>query len=284
VLEEKPFQFTVLLRGSDQVNQIKLKNNLDLDQEPRLLTDVEVKALTGASPGSCGPVGLKTLVYADHNLSEYMSMVVGANKDGFHLRGVSPKRDFKVEAYFDLALATEGAPSPDGKGKLKSIRGIEVGHIFYLGQKYSSAMKASFLNQQGKACFFEMGCYGIGVGRTMQAAVEQSHDEDGIVWPKSLAPFDVHITLLDKTDEINDYVSKFSSEAEKSGLSVFVDDRKERPGVKFKDADLMGFPVRIVIGKRGFNSGSIEIFNRKSKEKFEETLETALTKVKDILC
>lgn len=281
---EKEFQFTVVLRGSDQVNLVKIKNNLCLDGEPRLLTDAEVEALTGASPGSCGPVGLKTPVYADHNLEEYKSMVVGANKDGFHLKGVSPGRDFEIERFFDLTIAKEGASSPDGKGSLKSIRGIEVGHIFYLGQKYSASMKASFLNQQGKACFFEMGCYGIGVGRTMQAAVEQSHDEDGIVWPRSITPFDIHVSLLDKTDEINTYVAKFSKEAEARGLSVFVDDRKERPGVKFKDADLLGFPVRIVIGKRGFNSDSIEVFDRRTKEKTEVSLEAAFKKVEDILC
>ncbi len=282
--ESKVFQFTVLLRGSDQVNSIKLKNRLSLDDEPRMLTDTEVKALTGASPGSCGPVGLKTPIYADHNLRDYKSMVVGANKDGFHLKGVSPERDFKIESFFDLALAREGAPSPDGKGTLKSIRGVEVGHIFYLGQKYSASMKASFLNQQGKACFFEMGCYGIGVGRTMQAAVEQSHDEDGIVWPKSIAPFDIHISLLDNTDEINSYVEDLSKKVEELGLTVFVDDRKERPGVKFKDADLLGFPVRLVIGKRGFTNGLIEVFNRKTKEKIESSLKEAVEKIKGILC
>lgn len=278
-LEDKEFDFAVLLRGSDQVNPIKLKNTLGLIEEPRLLIDKEVRSLTSADPGSCGPVGLSIEVFADHSLEEYQSMIVGANKDDFHLRGVKPGRDFKVSKFFDLTLATEGDPSPDSQGKLKSIRGIEVGHIFYLGTKYSEAMKAHFLDKNGKSKPFEMGCYGIGVGRTVQAAIEQSHDEDGIVWPRALAPYDVHICLLDENEEIEKFLAKTVEEVESHGLSVFVDNRKERPGVKFKDADLLGFPLRLTLGKRGFDQGVVDIMIRETKEKLDLKLEEVSSKI-----
>jgi prolyl-tRNA synthetase len=269
----KTVKFTVLLRGSDQVNAIKIKNHLGFSEEPRLLDDSEVLALTGAHPGSCGPVGVEGNVYMDQFLSAYKNMVVGANKDNFHLKGVCPERDFKVKEVFDLSLAQAGDPSPDENGKLQSIRGIEVGHIFYLGTKYSKSMKAQFLDAQGKAKPFEMGCYGLGVTRTLQAAIEQSHDENGIVWPKSLAPFDVHLCVLDSDDEMDSYLNKLISKLEEKGFSVFVDDRKERPGVKFKDADLMGFPVRVTLGGKGFKAGELDVVNRKTMEKIKAGLD-----------
>lgn len=278
----KLVKFTVLLRGCDQVNAVKIKNQLGFAAVPRMLTDQEVLELTGANPGSCGPVGVETNVYMDKFLQGYKSMVVGANKDGFHLKGVSPERDFKVKESFDLTLAQEGDVSPDGKGLLKSIRGIEVGHIFYLGTKYSKSMKAKFLDAKGKVQFFEMGCYGIGVSRTLQAAVEQSHDENGIVWPKTVSPFDVHVCLLDANDEIEAYMEELVKKIELSGLSVFLDNRKERPGVKFKDADLLGFPLRVTIGKRGFENGNIEVFVRRKNEKKECALESAAGSIKEL--
>ncbi len=277
----KLVKFTVLLRGCDQVNTIKIKNNLGFATEPRMLTDVEVKELVGASPGSCGPVGVETNIYMDQFLKDYKSMVVGANKDDFHLKGVSPGRDFQVKEIFDLTSAQEGDVSPDGKGALKSIRGVEVGHIFYLGTKYSKSMKAQFLDSKGKAQFFEMGCYGLGVSRTLQAAVEQSHDENGIIWPKALSPFDVHICLLDSNDEIDEYLSKTVKELESSGLTVFLDNRKERPGVKFKDADLLGFPVRLTIGAKGFAAGNVDICVRSKGEKTDCALADASKKIKE---
>ncbi len=278
----KLVKFTVLLRGGDQVNAVKIKNHLGFATEPRMLTDSEVQGLVGAKPGSCGPVGVSTNIYMDQFLKAYKNMVVGANKDDFHFKGVCPGRDFQVKEIFDLSLAQPGDPSPDGKGHLKSIRGIEVGHIFYLGTKYSKSMKAKFLDAQGRAQFFEMGCYGVGVSRTLQAAVEQSHDDNGIVWPKSLSPFDVHVCLLDTNAEMDAYLIELTKNLEASGLSVFVDNRKERPGVKFKDADLLGFPLRLTLGKRGFENGNIEIFVRGKNEKTEVKLDLSAEKIKEL--
>lgn len=278
----KLVKFTVLLRGSDQVNSTKIKNNLGFAAEPRMLEAAEVQEFVGASPGSCGPVGVEGNIYMDQFLESYKNMIVGANKDDFHLRGVCPERDFKVKEVFDLSSAKDGDPSPDGKGVLKSIRGVEVGHIFYLGTKYSKSMKAQFSDAKGKNQFFEMGCYGLGVTRTLQAAVEQSHDKDGIVWPKGLSPFDVHICTLDATDEMNDFLKETVKALEAEGLSVFLDDRGERPGVKFKDADLMGFPLRLTIGQKGFERGSIETFIRKTGEKSDVPIGEAVSRIKEI--
>ena len=281
-LKGKKFRIAVILRGCDQVNTIKIKNHIKLKDEPRPLSEEEVVELTGAKPGSCGPIGLKAAVHMDHNLIGYKNMTVGANKDGFHLSGVSPERDFKVTETFDLAKAAAGDPSPDGKGVLKSIRGVEVGHIFYLGQKYSQSMSAKFTDANGKAQNFEMGCYGLGVTRTLQSAVEQSHDKNGVVWPKALSPYDVHITLIDFDKDIMTYLEKLATDLNKMGLSVFIDDRNERPGVKFKDADLLGFPVRITLGKRGFDGGKTEIFVRKTGEKIEAALAESAEKTMEL--
>ncbi len=256
----------VLLRGSDEVNPVKLKNLLKLANPPLLLTDEEVKGVTGASPGSCGPVGLKIPIYMDSGVENLSNYVVGANKDGFHLRNVNHPRDFKVTAVHDLRLAKAGDRAPDG-GKLQAFRGIEVGHIFYLGTKYSKAMNANFLNAEGKLEPIEMGCYGIGISRTVQAAIEQCHDKDGIVWPISIAPFAVHICLLDPQDEkVASVANSIYEELHKRGIDCFMDDRDERPGVKFKDADLLGMPIRLNVGGRGVTAGEVEVVNRRTKE------------------
>lgn len=256
----------VLLRGSDEVNPIKLKNLLKLANPPLLLNDEEVKAVTGANPGSCGPVGLNIPVYMDSGVADLTNYVVGANKDGYHLRNVNHPRDFKVAGVHDLRLAKAGDRAPDG-GTLQAFRGIEVGHIFYLGTKYSKAMNANFLNAEGKLEPIEMGCYGIGISRTVQAAIEQCHDKDGIVWPISIAPFAVHICLLDPQDaKVSAVATSIYEDLQKLGVDCFMDDRDERPGVKFKDADLLGMPVRLNIGGRGVTAGEVEIVNRRTKE------------------
>lgn len=275
--KNKPFYFTVLLRGCDEVNLIKIKNSLGLKDEPRLLEENEVLSITGARPGSCGPLNpkQKTPIYMDQNIEDYKSMIVGANIDHKHLSGVQPGRDFGVQGVYDITLAQSGDPSPQGPGTLEQIRGIEAGHIFYLGTKYSDTMKAQFLNEQGKANSFHMGCYGLGVSRTIQAAIEQSHDENGILWPLSLTPFDVHICQLDFNDEMSSFIGSLSAKLESKNIEVFLDDRKERPGVKFKDADLLGFPVRVVLGKRGFGSGVVEVSLRHTQEKVEVKIEEA---------
>ena len=267
----------MLLRGSDEVNLVKIKNKLGLKEVPVLLNDQEVLDFAGALPGSCGPVGLKQqegAIYLDQNVEDFKSMVVGANQDDFHLKGVKPHRDFDVEAVFDLTLAQEGDSSPEGEGggRLKAIRGIEAGHIFYLGQKYSKAMKAQFLDQNGKAQDFEMGCYGIGVSRIVQAAIEQRHDENGIVWPEAITPFHLHICLLDHKEDMLEFVEGLHTELEQKSVEIFLDDRKERPGVKFKDADLLGFPLRLTVGQKNFSRGVLEVVSRDSLKKVEVPL------------
>lgn len=259
--------FAVLLRGSDEVNPIKVKNMLKMTNPPMMLTDDEVREVSGASPGSCGPVGLKIPIYADNGIKNLKNYIVGANEDGFHLKNVNHDRDYKATQFADMRMAREGDKCPESDGRLKAYRGIEVGHVFYLGQKYAQKMNGSFLDKNGKAQFYEMGCYGIGVTRTVQASIEQSHDQDGIIWPKAIAPFHVHICLLDPKDaNLSGYVDKLDQSLSEKKYDIFIDDRDERPGFKFKDADLLGFPVRVVVGKKGFDAGEIEVVNRKTKE------------------
>lgn len=258
--------FVVLLRGSDEVNPIKVKNLLGLANPPLMLTDDEVKEVSGASPGSCGPVGLKIPVYMDTGVQGLKNYIVGANEDGFHLKNVNHGRDYSPTKIADLRMAKEGDKCPQSNGRLKSYRGIELGHVFYLGKKYSEKMKATFLDQNGKAQAFEMGCYGIGVSRTIQAVIEQSHDQDGIIWPKSIAPFEVHMCVLDIRDDLTmKYAESLYQELKSKNIEVIMDDRDERPGFKFKDADLLGFPIRVVIGKKGLDAGEVEVVVRKSK-------------------
>lgn len=266
--------FTVLLQGSDEANPIKIKNALGHTNPPELLSDEEVFKFSGAHAGSCGPIGVTGKILADQRLRGHSNFVVGANKDGFHLRNVCIDRDFKVDLYADLSLAKAKDTCPSCKqGKYQSHRGIEVGHIFFLGTKYSQAMNANFLDEQGKSQVMEMGCYGIGISRTVQAAIEQCSDADGIAWPVPLAPFEVHICLLDPSDSASQEISqKLESELEAKGISVIVDDRDERPGIKFKDADLIGMPLRIVIGKKSIEKGEVEVFLRATKEKLVQPI------------
>jgi prolyl-tRNA synthetase len=232
-----------------------------------LLTDEEVLKITGAHPGSCGPVGLKIPILMDKGVSTMSNFIVGANKDDYHLRNVNIGRDFQSIATADLRMAREGDVSPDGKGHLKSYRGIEVGHIFYLGTKYSKKMQAHFLSAESDLRPIEMGCYGIGISRTVQAVIEQNHDKDGIIWPLSIAPLPVHIALLDPDKELAvEVAEKIYSELHAHGIECLMDDRPERPGVKFKDADLLGMPLRVNIGARGLEGGEVEMIPRKTKQ------------------
>ncbi|MFZ3230474.1 MAG: proline--tRNA ligase [Pseudobdellovibrio sp.] len=276
--------FAVLLRGSDEVNPIKVKNILKLSNPPLMLTDAEVLEVSKAHPGSCGPVGLKIPIYADNGIQPLRNFIVGANEDGFHLKNVNFEKDFQVTKFADLRMAKEGDKCPESDGLLKSYRGIEVGHVFYLGQKYAQKMNGTFLDKNGRSQFYEMGCYGIGVSRTVQAAIEQSHDQDGIIWPLAIAPFHVHICLLDIKDaELAAYVEKLTAELEAKKIEVFIDDRDERPGFKFKDADLIGFPVRVVVGRKGFDANQIEVVNRKTKEVSKLQPSEVMQKVTELL-
>jgi prolyl-tRNA synthetase len=256
----------VVLRGGDEVNPIKLKNHFKLANAPLLLNDEEVQKATGAMPGSCGPVGLKIPVIMDNGMQKKQNYIVGANKDGFHLKNVNHGRDFTPTAFADLRMTKEGDASPDGNGKLKAYRGIEVGHIFYLGTKYSAKMEAKYLAQDQTQKPIEMGCYGIGISRTVQAVIEQNHDQDGIVWPISIAPYHVHLCLLDPDNaEVSAMANRIYDDLNGLGIEVLMDDRTERPGVKFKDADLLGMPMRINLGARGLQANEVELIDRKTK-------------------
>ena len=252
----------VLLRGSDELNIYKLKKYLKLSEDPVFLSGEEIKKLSGANPGSCGPMGLSIPIYMDQGVGGLSSFVTGANKDDYHVKNVVPKRDFKVKAVGDFRYAKAGDKGPNGQ-TLGSCRGIEVGHIFYLGDKYSQKMDVSYLDQKGRKQSVKMGCYGIGITRTVQAVVENSHDKDGIIWPSAIAPFLVHICLLDpkdpKTAEQAHHLYQSLSEKK---VNVFLDDRDEKPGVKFKDADLLGFPLRINVGARDGKEGLVELIER----------------------
>ncbi len=274
----------ILLRGSDELNLIKLKNELGMANEPQMLTDKEVNELTGAYPGSCGPVGLKIPIYMDRGIEGLNNHIVGANENNYHYKNVNFPRDFKVTKTCDLRVAKEGDLSPSGSGTLKSYRGIEVGHIFYLGIKYSKAMNANYLDQNGKTQFIEMGCYGIGISRTVQATIEQKHDKDGIVWPLSIAPYSVHICNLDPKDEsVNNIALQIYNDLKSKNIDTFMDDREERPGVKFKDADLLGFPYRLVIGKKGVDKGEIECVHRGTKEKQILSVDNTVSKLVELV-
>ena len=284
---EDPRELTpiaILLRGDDEVNPIKVKSLFKLSQPPLLLSDREVQELTGASPGSCGPVGLDIPIYLDRGVESLRNYIVGANQDGVHLKDVNHHRDFKVAGIDDFRMVKEGDGSPEGDGLLKSCRGIEVGHIFYLGTTYSQAMDAHFLDKEGRESPLEMGCYGIGVGRTVQASIEQNHDKDGIIWPIALAPFHVHICLLDPDDEkVFQVAQKIYDDLWSRGVECLMDDRSERPGVKFKDADLLGMPLRLTVGGRGLSNGKVDMVVRRTKEVVALSIEDVVSSVYDFI-
>ena len=264
-LKEK--NLVVLCSGTDEISPFKLKQNLGLKEKPLLASSEKVKEITGADPGSCGPWNLKknVPVYVDQGLERGKNFTVGANRSGFHVKNVNPVRDFKVEGYGDFCFANEGDLSPKGDSVLKKYRGIEVGHLFFLSDTYSKIMNLVYLDQKGQSRFVEMGCYGFGLTRTLQALVEQSHDDQGIMWPLPVSPFAVHICLIDPEDSrVSQTVEKLIPILKKQSLDYFVDDRKERPGVKFKDADLLGFPLRLNIGARDLKKFLIEVCIRKT--------------------
>jgi len=251
----------VLIRGDHDANEIKLKRLLGV-------TDVElagpaiVEKMSGAPVGFAGPVGLNVRIVADHAVKSSANIVVGGNRLDTHLVDVNCPRDFQVEQFADLRNARAGDPSPRKDGILKTTKGIEVGHVFMLGTKYSQAMNASFLDPNGKECLAVMGCYGIGIGRTAAAAVEQNHDDKGIVWPFPIAPFHVHLISLGQSAAVIDAATTVYAALEAVGLEVLWDDRDERAGVKFNDADLIGAPYQVIVGDKGLAEGLLEVKSR----------------------
>jgi prolyl-tRNA synthetase len=255
----------VLIPGDRDVNDIKLVRVFG-DSGIRFLEEREIEEVTGGPVGFSGPVGLPgdVEVVADTLVRDFSGMVVGANRADTHLKGVVAGRDFEVSRFEDIVSARAGDVCPScGKG-LKAKRGIEVGHIFKLGSKYSKAMNATFQDDSGESHHFVMGCYGFGVSRMVAAAIEQNFDKDGIVWPSSIAPFDVLLLPLNPSDEAEiGAAERLEKELTGAGLDVLTDDRDLRPGVKFKDADLTGVPLRITIGRK-IKDGIVELFDRKT--------------------
>ncbi|MDT3959630.1 proline--tRNA ligase [Staphylococcus kloosii] len=251
----------ILVRGHHEINDVKLKSYFETDNI-ELATQSEIVNLLGANPGSLGPIFDKDIkIYADNALQDLNNIVVGANEDGYHLVNANIGRDFDVDAYGDFRFILEGESLADGSGKAHFAEGIEVGQVFKLGTKYSEAMNATILDNQGKAKPLLMGCYGIGVSRTLSAIVEQNNDDNGIIWPKAVTPFDLHlITLNPKKDEQRELGDQLYASL-KDSFDVLYDDRKERAGVKFNDADLIGLPVRVVIGKNAAE-GIVEVKRR----------------------
>ncbi len=257
-------EVAVLVSGTRDVNEVKVKNRLGAGWI-RLMEEDRVREVTGAPSGYSGPVGLGVRILADHSVRAIRAGIAGANERDAHLVDVVPGRDFEAPEYSDLRTVSEGDRCPRCGEEMRFSRGIEVGHVFRLGTKYSESLGARYLDADGKERTIVMGCYGIGIGRTAAAAIEQNHDGDGIVWPVSIAPFEV--TILPVTLKHGGIVSQaewLGRELSSRGIEVLLDDREERPGIKFKDADLVGIPLRVTLGEKNFEAGHAEIRDRRS--------------------
>ena len=258
----------LLLRGDHSLNEVKAGKLAGFAGEPQMLDEAAIRATFGAGPGSIGPVGVEIRVVADYATQNLADFCCGANADGQHLTGVNWGRDLAEPEFADLRDVIAGDPSPDGRGQLRILRGIEVGHIFQLGRKYSQAMNLSVLDEQGKAAVPHMGCYGIGVSRIVAAAIEQCADDAGIRWPAALAPFELVIIPIkaDKSHRVRQAVDALYRDCLDAGIDVVVDDRGLRPGPMFADAELIGIAHRIVVAERGLDAGTLEYKGRGDSE------------------
>jgi prolyl-tRNA synthetase len=261
----------LVIRGDHELNAVK-SQKLDGVASPLKMAGADrIRAAVGAEPGFIGPVGFKGKIYVDHAAANLADFVCGANEKDVHYRGVNWGRDLPDQPSVDIRNVQEGDPSPTGRGTLKIARGIEVGHIFQLGQLYSAAMNASVLDEQGKAVTMFMGCYGIGVTRVVAAAIEQNHDANGILWPAAIAPFQVVLVPINyqKSAKVQETADALYRDFNAAGIDVLLDDRDARPGVKFADSELLGIPHRIVIGERSLAAGNLEYRNRRETESTE---------------
>ncbi|HDR1556533.1 TPA: proline--tRNA ligase [Pasteurella multocida] len=259
----------LLVRGDHELNEIKAEK-VDIVASPlQFATDEEIRAVVGAGTGSLGPINLPMPIVIDRTVANMDNFSAGANQDGKHYFGINWERDLPVPHIADLRNVVEGDPSPDGKGVLQIKRGIEVGHIFQLGTKYSAAMNATVQGEDGRPQTMIMGCYGIGVTRVIAAAIEQHHDERGIIWPDNIAPFKVAIVPMNmhKSESVQQFAEELYRTLTAQGVEVIFDDRKERPGVMFADMELIGVPHMIVIGEKNLEKGEIEYKYRRSGEK-----------------
>lgn len=270
-----------LVRGDHEVNEAKLRRVAGVKRLEQAGPEL-IRKVTGAEVGFAGPVGLSARVIADQAVTIMHDAVTGANKTDFHITGVNPGRDFTIKESGDIRNAVEGDKAPHGS-PLNFKKCIEVGHVFKLGTKYSEAMSATCLDHEGKTRPFIMGCYGIGVSRTLAAAIEAFHDDKGIMWPMAIAPFHVVICALDVREQaVTSLSEKLHDELQAAGLDVLLDDRDARPGFKFNDADLIGFPIRVVVGKKGLAEGVIEVQVRKTGEVQKVAPESAVAHIKSL--
>ncbi|MCV3741144.1 proline--tRNA ligase [Lentilactobacillus hilgardii] len=282
IADEKPV--LVLVRGDYDVNDVKLKNYLKADFLD-LATDKQAVKFLKADFGSLGPVGVSddVRILADTRVGNMKNAVVGADEDGYHYVNANLNRDFRIDAVDDFVVVKEGELSPDGKGKLKFTRGIEIGHIFKLGTRYSKSLNANVLDENGRSIPVIMGSYGIGISRLLSAISEQNADENGLVWPVAVAPYTVHVIPINVKKEVQMNLSnQIEEQLTENGIEVLVDDRKERPGVKFADSDLLGIPLRITVGKKA-DEGIVEIKIRKNGETVESKVEELSDTVKILL-
>jgi prolyl-tRNA synthetase len=265
---ETPPLVALVLRGDHQLNEIKAEKLVQIAAPLQFASDEQIRNRLQCAPGSIGPIGLESItVIADRSAALMSDFVCGANKDGYHLQGVNWQRDGQYHMIADIRNVVEGDPSPDGKGKLVIKRGIEVGHIFQLGEKYSKALNAAVLNEAQKSQTMTMGCYGIGVSRVVAAAVEQNHDEQGIIWPAAIAPFSLAIVPINmhKSDQVRETCETLYATLSAQGIEVlYMDEEKARLGVMLADIELIGIPHRLVIGERGLNEGLVEYKARNS--------------------
>lgn len=268
MVDEAGATVALLVRGDHSLNEVKVGKLAGLNGALRFANEAEVRSAAGCGAGSIGPVGLKARVVADRAVAAMADWVCGANEDGFHLTGVNWSRDLPEPEVADIRNAEAGDPSPDGKGTLEIARGIEVGHIFQLGNKYSSAMGATYLDESGQSQVMEMGCYGIGVSRIVAAAIEQNHDDRGIIFPAAMAPFQVVVVALGlaKSAAVKETAERLYADLQAAGIDVLFEDRDERPGVMFADMELMGIPHRITVGDRALANGEVEYKCRRTGE------------------
>ncbi|MCK5386611.1 MAG: proline--tRNA ligase [Gammaproteobacteria bacterium] len=275
----------LLVRGDHELNEIKAEKLSGIASPLCFASDEEIRDAIGAGPGSLGPVNLKIPCIVDRSVAVMSDFSAGANIDGKHYFGINWERDLPLGEVADIRNVVEDDPSPDGKGTLSIKRGIEVGHIFQLGKKYTEALKATVLDDKGKATVMTMGCYGIGVSRVVASAIEQNHDDKGIIWPESIAPFQVVITPMNmhKSDTLKPIAEKLYNDLKDLDIDVLFDDRKERAGIMFADMELIGIPHRIVLGDRGLEKGMVEYKGRRDTDNIDIALEDIVQFIKDKL-
>ncbi|MCU9612070.1 proline--tRNA ligase [Caldibacillus lycopersici] len=272
----------VLVRGDHEVNDIKVKNLLNATSV-ELASPEQTNEVMGCPVGNVGPIGAKVKIIADYGVQSIVNGICGANALEIHYTGVNPTRDFSVDQYGDIRFIQEGDPSPDGKGRILFAKGIEVGHVFKLGTRYSEAMNAVYLDENGRSQTMIMGCYGIGISRVLTAVAEQLADDKGLIWPSSITPYDVHVIVVNMKDEAQKNAGlNLYDKLKQERYDILLDDRQERAGVKFADSDLIGIPVRVVVGKR-VSEGIVEVKIRKTGETIELPIEQLLSELPNVI-